>query len=94
MSLYYEAAASIEAARRANESIKAHIYASKELRSSPPQIFALVTQATKWSPILKGVIEKSELLSTERKVRILYSEHCVVRRLLHLSFVPSVLMQP
>ena len=59
MSLYYEAAAVLANPDRAGGSLKSRIYNQKDLKSSPAQIVALVTEASKWSPVLKDVIEQS-----------------------------------
>lgn len=69
MSLYYEAASALETAFSTGESLKSHIYRSKSLKSSPSHVFALAAQATKWSVVLKEVIERSNILSLESKVR-------------------------
>lgn len=68
MSLYYEAAAVLANSTKAGGSLKSRIYNQKDLKSSPAQIVALVTEASKWSPVLKHVIEQSGLLGEERKV--------------------------
>ena len=68
MSLYYEAAALLANPSKTGGSLKSRIYKQNDLKSSPPQIFALVTETSKWSPVLKTVIERSGLLREERKV--------------------------
>ena len=68
MSLYYEAAAVLANADSAGGSLKSRTYAKKELKSTPGQIFALVTEASKWSVVLKDVIEKCGILAEERKL--------------------------
>lgn len=68
MSLYYEAAAAITNEKGAGGSLKSRIYANKSSKHSPAQIYALVSETTKWSAILKEVIEKSGILSAEKKV--------------------------
>ena len=68
MSLYYEAVSFIESSTPQANSLKSRIYNAKNLKSTPAQIFALVSEASKWSPILKEVVEKSQLLLHERKV--------------------------
>jgi putative methyltransferase len=69
MSLYYEAAAILANAENTGGSLVSRIYAKKDLKSSPGQIFALIAEASKWSIVLKDVIEKCGLLAKERKVR-------------------------
>ena len=68
MSLYYEAAPLMVPAAGSGTSIKHRIFNSKGLESPPKQVYALVTEASKWSPVLSEVIEKSQLLKLERKV--------------------------
>lgn len=65
MSLYYESTPFL-----GHASLKSHVFSSKSLKSAPKQVFALVTEASKWSVILKEVIESSQLLAFERKVSI------------------------
>jgi putative methyltransferase len=67
MSLYYEAAATLANPHKTGGSLKSRLYKQTDLKSSPAQLFALITQASKWSPVLKTVIEKSSLLVEERK---------------------------
>jgi putative methyltransferase len=69
MSLYYEAAAVLANTDNAGGSLKSRIYRQKDLKSKPAQLFALITEASKWSPVLKDVIEKTGLLGEEKKVR-------------------------
>jgi hypothetical protein len=68
MSLYYEAAAILSNSDKVGGSLKSRIFGKRDLKSSPANVFALVTETTKWSPILKEVVEKSSLLKEERKV--------------------------
>ena len=49
-------------------SLKSRIYDKKDLKSNPAQLFALVTEASKWSGVLKEVVERSGVLRDERKV--------------------------
>ena len=67
MSLYYEAS-SLIGSNGEQGSLKARVYNTKDLKTSPAQLYAVLSEATKWSPILKEVIEKSGLLDHERKV--------------------------
>jgi putative methyltransferase len=69
MSLYYEAAAVLANTDNTGGSLKSRIYRQKDLKSKPAQLFALITEASKWSPVLKDVIEKTGLLGEEKKVR-------------------------
>ncbi|MCJ1396117.1 hypothetical protein MMC18_009006 [Xylographa bjoerkii] len=66
MALYYEAVSFIAPSEAI--SLKSRIYNAKNLKSTPAQLFALVSEASKWSPILKEVVEKSQLLLHERKL--------------------------
>ncbi|KZM24690.1 hypothetical protein ST47_g4154 [Ascochyta rabiei] len=68
MSLYYEAATILENADKIGGSFKARIFKKKELKSKPGQIYALVAEASKWSKVLKDVIEKCAVLKEERKL--------------------------
>lgn len=68
MSLYYEAAAVLANTDRTGGSLKARIYKKTDLKSSPAQLYALIAEASKWSPVLKEVIERSGLLAEEKKV--------------------------
>ncbi len=68
MSLYYEASTLLFNADNVGGSLKSRVCGNKSLKSSPAQVYALLTEATKWSSMLKDVIERSELLKVERKV--------------------------
>lgn len=67
MSLYFDAVA-ILTAPSAGGSFKSRIYSARNLRASPAQIYALITEASKWDRVLAEVIEKADILSVERKV--------------------------
>jgi len=69
MSLYYEAADILSAPNNAGGSLKSRIFSKKDFKSQPAQIYALVIETCKWSFVLKEIIEKTELLKLERKVR-------------------------
>ena len=68
MSLYYEAAALLANTENTGGSLKSRIYNKKDLKSTPGQLFALIAETSKWSLVLKDVIEKSKLLVEEKKV--------------------------
>lgn len=70
MSLYYEAAALLANADAKGGSLKSRIFGKKDLKSSPGAVFALITEATKWSAPLKDIIERSEILKLEKRVRV------------------------
>jgi len=66
--LYHEAAQVIEAASKSSDSLSSQVYGNKTLKSKPAQVYALVVEAAKWSPLLCKVIEEAGLLQLERKV--------------------------
>jgi hypothetical protein len=66
--LYYEAAQLLESLSQRSGSLKAKVYHDTALQSSRTQLYALVSESIKWSPELKDVIEKSNLLAQEKKV--------------------------
>ncbi|KAM0559555.1 hypothetical protein ACHAPJ_004078 [Fusarium lateritium] len=68
MSLYHEAAEILTGSSNEGGSLKSRVFKKKNLKSAPNQVYALVLESCKWSPILKEVIEKSELLKHERKL--------------------------
>ena len=67
MSLYHEAAELLLTSPNDGGSLKARVFRKKGLKSPPAQLYALVLQSSKWSPVLKDVIERTELLKHERK---------------------------
>ena len=69
MSLYYDAAPLLTSSDELKGSLKSRVFTSKDIKSSPKQVYALVSEASKWSSILTEVIEKSQLLQYERNVR-------------------------
>ncbi|KAI8932901.1 hypothetical protein NX059_010378 [Plenodomus lindquistii] len=68
MSLYYEAAGVLANSDNIGGSLKSRIYKKKDLKSTPGQIFALIAESSKWSLVLKDVIEKTSLLAEEKKL--------------------------
>ena len=68
MSLYYDSASLLVSGDGLSGSLKSRVFNSKDLKSPPKQVFALVSEAAKWSPVLTEVVEKSQLLQMERKV--------------------------
>ncbi|RMZ70836.1 NOL1 NOP2 sun family [Pyrenophora seminiperda CCB06] len=70
MSLYYEAAAILANTDNIGGSLKSRIYNKKDVKSTPGQLFALIAETSKWSIVLKDVIEKCNLLSEERKASL------------------------
>lgn len=73
MSLYYEAAELLTAPANAGGSLKSRIFGKKDLKSQPGQIYALAIETSKWSSVLKEVVENSDILRLEKKVRYLPS---------------------
>ncbi|KAF2026253.1 hypothetical protein EK21DRAFT_74691 [Setomelanomma holmii] len=68
MSLYYEAAALLANTENTGGSLKSRLFTKRDLKSSPGQIFALIAEASKWSLVLKDVIENCSLLAEEKKL--------------------------
>ena len=68
MSLYYDAAALLMPSADQAGGLKSRVFNSKDLKSPPKQVYALVSEASKWSSVLSEVVEKSQLLRLERKV--------------------------
>ncbi|KPM43516.1 hypothetical protein AK830_g3059 [Neonectria ditissima] len=68
MSLYHEAAEFLVGSASEGGSLKSRVFKKKNLKSPPNQVYALVLESCKWSPVIKEVIEKSELLKHERKL--------------------------
>ncbi|KAK7562476.1 S-adenosyl-L-methionine-dependent methyltransferase, partial [Phyllosticta citricarpa] len=64
MSLYYEAANAIENPDKKGGSLKSRIFGNKTLKSNKAAIFALVTESTKWSPVLKDLTPLLAILLT------------------------------
>ena len=77
MSLYYEAAPFL--GQDQIGSLKSRVFATKSNKSSPTQMFALVSEAAKWSAVLKEVIERSGLLVAERKVFLMSPYPIIIR---------------
>lgn len=70
MSLYYDAT-TVLSSPTAGGSLKSRIYnSSLKLKSSPPQIYALIIESSKWDVVIADVIEKAGLLSMEHKVSL------------------------
>lgn len=69
MSLYYDAASVLQTSTT-DGSLKSRIYNSNSSarKSSPAQVYALISEASKWDTVLKEVIENAGILSLETKV--------------------------
>jgi len=70
MTLYHEAAEAL-AGPSTSGSLKSRIFSSKNIKSPPALVYKTALESCKWSGVLKEVIENSELLRCERKVRYL-----------------------
>ncbi|EAQ91050.1 hypothetical protein CHGG_02985 [Chaetomium globosum CBS 148.51] len=70
MSLYHETAAIVTGPSTHGGSLKSRIYGNKDLKSPPAQVYALAFESSKWSAVLKEVVENSQLLQKERKSQI------------------------
>jgi putative methyltransferase len=68
MSLYYEASAILTNQDKKGGSLKSRVFAAKDLKNPATKVYALLVETLKWSPVLKEVIERSEVLRLERKV--------------------------
>ncbi|KAH8595555.1 S-adenosyl-L-methionine-dependent methyltransferase [Bisporella sp. PMI_857] len=68
MSLYYEAAEILIAPNTHGGSLKSRIFSKKDLKSQPSQIYALAIETSKWSCVLKEVVEFSDILRLESKL--------------------------
>ncbi|KAI1465059.1 S-adenosyl-L-methionine-dependent methyltransferase [Daldinia caldariorum] len=76
MSLYHETADVLSATPSTSAStsastggnLKTRIFGKKDLKSPPQQVYALAVETCKWSPVLKEVIDNSDLLRHERKL--------------------------
>ncbi|KAI2636307.1 S-adenosyl-L-methionine-dependent methyltransferase [Hypomontagnella submonticulosa] len=68
MSLYHETADILSATPSVSGNLKARIFGKKDLKSPQQQVYALALETCKWSPVLKEVIDNSELLRHERKL--------------------------
>ncbi|KAK3295872.1 S-adenosyl-L-methionine-dependent methyltransferase [Chaetomium fimeti] len=68
MSLYHETAGIVTGPSTHGGSLKSRIYGNKDLKSPPAQIYALAFESSKWSAVLKEVVENSQLLQKERKI--------------------------
>lgn len=68
MSLYHEAAEILTSSSDTGGSLKSRVFGKKKGKAPPGQLYALVLETAKWSPVLKEVIEKAGILRLERKV--------------------------
>ncbi|KAK5128953.1 hypothetical protein LTR85_000286 [Meristemomyces frigidus] len=68
MSLYHEAASVLDTARKKSIPLKSIIYNKKDWKSDPKTLFALSTEAAKWSEVLSEVLERSGVLKIEKQL--------------------------
>lgn len=68
MSLYYDAVTVLSNESNVGGSFKSRLYNSKNLKSSPSHIYALIVETAKWDIALKEVIENAGILDVETKV--------------------------
>lgn len=68
MSLYFDAV-TILTEPASGGSFKSRIYSARNLRATPAQVYALIIESSKWDRLLTEVIDRSDLLNAERKVR-------------------------
>lgn len=69
MSLYHEAAEVLTKSQKDGGSLKTLVFGKKTWKSDPKTLFALTTEAAKWSDVLSEVVEKSGVLKVEKNVR-------------------------
>ncbi|KAI7217274.1 S-adenosyl-L-methionine-dependent methyltransferase [Hortaea werneckii] len=68
MSLYHEAAGILQSARKEQASVKSLVFSKKGWKSDPKTLFALSTEAAKWSEVLSEALEKSGVLGVEKQL--------------------------
>ncbi|KAI7618754.1 S-adenosyl-L-methionine-dependent methyltransferase [Hortaea werneckii] len=68
MSLYHEAAGILQSVRKEQASVKSLVFSKKGWKSDPKTLFALGTEAAKWSEVLSETLEKSGILSIEKQL--------------------------
>jgi len=81
MSLYHEAAGILDTVNKGKTSLKTEIFGKKGWKTDGKTLFALTSEAAKWSSILAEVVEKSGILKLEKQVRDLrFEELCMAWR--------------
>lgn len=70
MSLYHEAAAVLDSSNSDGGNLRSRVFGRKDRKSSPAQIYALALETSKWSLVLKEVIDNAQLLQHEKKVHL------------------------
>lgn len=66
MSLYHEASQVLTTATQNGGSLKTLIFGQKDWKSERKTLFALSTEAAKWSEVLSEVIERSDVLKEKQ----------------------------
>ena len=70
MALYYDAV-NVLTGEANHGSLKSRIYdSSANLKSKPAQVYALIAECSKYDTFLKEVIDNTDLLEREAKVRL------------------------
>ena len=70
MSLYHEAAGILDAVGKGQTSLKSEVFGKKTWKADVKTLFALTSEAAKWSSVLSEVVEKSGILKLERQVTL------------------------
>lgn len=68
MSLYHEAASIVDTAQKSGGSLKSLVFGKKTWKTDAKTLFALTTEATKWSQVLSEVVERSGILKIEKQL--------------------------
>lgn len=69
MSLYHEAASVLDVGPSPSGNLRSRVFNKKDLKSPPGQVYALALETSKWSSIVAEVIDQTQLLQHERKVK-------------------------
>lgn len=70
MSLYYDAVNFLVRPAGSDESLATILHRASSAKTKASQVYALVSEATKWSSVLSGIIEQTEILKHEKKVHL------------------------
>lgn len=68
MSLYHEAAKILDVAGKGHTSLKSEIFGKKEWKTDRKTLYAVTSEAAKWSSVLSEVVERSGMLKAEKQV--------------------------
>lgn len=69
MSLYHETASVLDADLSTGGNLRSRVFNNKALKSPPTQVYALALETCKWSALLSEIIDNSQLLQHEKKVK-------------------------